>query len=260
MTVAVAVASARRLWIYTNFDCNLQCRYCVAESSPRAERRGLAMHTYLRLLDEAVDTDVCALFLTGGEPFLLPDIAERLNAAAGRLPTTVLTNGMLFTGRRLETLNTVSRAVTFQVSLDGGEAATHDAYRGDGAWEKTVAGIHTLQELGFTVVIGSTETPVNASRLEPLRAFVASLGISADRHFIRPLARRGFSTEGLELTATDLEPELTVSRDGIFWHPLALDADMVLTRQLFPLADAWEMLECRRQEILATGGIPRRFK
>ena len=70
-----------RLWVYTNFDCNLQCSYCVAESSPRAERRGLAMPVYRRLLDEAAETGVQEIFLTGGEPFLLPDIAERLNLA-----------------------------------------------------------------------------------------------------------------------------------------------------------------------------------
>ena len=25
----------QRLWVYTNFDCNLACTYCCAESSPR---------------------------------------------------------------------------------------------------------------------------------------------------------------------------------------------------------------------------------
>ena len=25
-----------KLWIYTNYDCNLSCTYCVAEASPRA--------------------------------------------------------------------------------------------------------------------------------------------------------------------------------------------------------------------------------
>ena len=28
-----------RVWIYTNYDCNLQCSYCLAYSSPRAPRR-----------------------------------------------------------------------------------------------------------------------------------------------------------------------------------------------------------------------------
>lgn len=229
-------------------------------SGPRVERRGLAPQVFRRLVDEAVQTDVRELFITGGEPFLLPDLAERLNYAAERLPTTVLSNAMLFSGRRLETLRQISRAVRVQVSLDGGEARTHDAYRGAGSWQKTVAGIRTLHELGFTVLIGSTETPANRDGLERLAAFVAALGVPPERHFVRPLARRGSSCEGLELTAADLEPELTVSRDGVFWHPLALEADMLLTRRIFPLAAAWELLACRWQEVLATGALPRPFK
>ena len=47
----VCPAILPRLWVYTNFDCNLQCRYCVARSSPRAERRGLAMHDFRRLVE-----------------------------------------------------------------------------------------------------------------------------------------------------------------------------------------------------------------
>jgi sulfatase maturation enzyme AslB (radical SAM superfamily) len=25
-----------KLWLYTNYDCNLSCSYCVAESTPAA--------------------------------------------------------------------------------------------------------------------------------------------------------------------------------------------------------------------------------
>ena len=260
MAGPIADTPARRLWIYTNFDCNLQCRYCVAMSGPRVERRLLAPGVFRRLVDEAVQTGVGELFITGGEPFLLPDLAERLNYAAERLPTTVLSNAMLFSGRRLELLRRVSRTVSVQVSLDGGEAETHDAYRGAGSWERTVAGIRTLQALGFTVLIGSTETPANRARLDRLAAFVGALGIPPERHFVRPLAKRGFSQEGLELSAAELAPELTVSQDGVYWHPLALDADLLLTRRIFPLAAAWELLACRWRELRATGALPRQFK
>src|SRR5262245_49147832 len=30
-----------RLWLYTNFDCNLRCDYCCVRSSPTAARREL---------------------------------------------------------------------------------------------------------------------------------------------------------------------------------------------------------------------------
>ncbi len=259
--VAECPAVAPRLWVYTNFDCNLQCSYCVAMSSPRAERRGLALPAFRRLVDEAAAHGITELFLTGGEPFLLPDIGERIRHAAGRIPTTVLTNAMLFHGRRLATLESlVDVDVCFQVSLDGADAATHDSYRGPGAWQKTLDGIATLQRLGFTVVIGSTATPVNAERLDALRAFVAGLGIPPERHFIRPLARRGFSTEGIEISAADLEPEVTVSLDGVYWHPLACEDDMLVTRRLFPFGDAMARVHEMYHTVLASGALPQRFR
>ena len=32
-----------KLWIYTNYDCNLRCSYCVAKSSPNAPRRAMGL-------------------------------------------------------------------------------------------------------------------------------------------------------------------------------------------------------------------------
>ncbi len=32
-----------RLWLYTNFDCNLSCDYCCVRSSPKAPRRALGL-------------------------------------------------------------------------------------------------------------------------------------------------------------------------------------------------------------------------
>ncbi len=58
-----------RLWMYTNFDCNLACDYCCVRSSPRAERRALGVDRVRRLANEAVAAGVVELVLTGGEPF-----------------------------------------------------------------------------------------------------------------------------------------------------------------------------------------------
>jgi MoaA/NifB/PqqE/SkfB family radical SAM enzyme len=254
-------AIAPRLWVYTNFDCNLQCSYCVAMSGPRVERRGLAMYAYRRLVDEAAAWGIRELFITGGEPFLLPDIEERIRYAAARIPTTVLTNATTFHGRRLDAIERLTGLdVRFQVSLDGADAATHDCYRGAGTWAKTLDGIATLQRLGMQVVIGSTETPENAGRLDDLRAFVASLGIPAHDHFIRPLARRGFSQEGIEIQAQDLEPEATVSVDGVFWHPLACEDDLLVSRRIFPFADAMTTLHEMFHALIAGGALPQKFR
>ena len=42
-----------RLWLYTNFDCNLCCDYCCVRSSPQASRRALGLERVRRIASEA---------------------------------------------------------------------------------------------------------------------------------------------------------------------------------------------------------------
>lgn len=245
-----------KLWLYTNYDCNLSCSYCLAESSPRASRRGLDLAAVRQVVDEAVALGFEHIFLTGGEPFLLNDIYAMLAYASARMPTTVLTNGMLLRARRLARLDSIAHAnLTVQVSLDGARAEHHDPYRGHGTWAETVEGIKLLREHGFHVRIGTTETPANAAHLDELAAFLRSLGISPEDHISRPIARRGFATEGLQVGTESLSPELTVTADGIFWHPLASPSstDLQVYPRIFPLAVALERVQ-QALETLAQNG------
>ena len=254
------------LWIYTNYDCNLRCSYCVAKSGPNVARRAIGLANARRLVDEAVALCFDHIFFTGGEPFLLNDIYEMLAYSSARLPTTVLTNAMLLqqklpgtpTGQtRLERLTEIANDnLIIQVSLDGGRAEDHDAYRGAGTWAKTVAGLMQLQAAGFRVRLGTTETPVNSAHLHELCEFHRALGIPDEDHFVRPLAKRGFSREGLELGMHNLVPELTVNLDGIFWHPLSTDADMQVSKQMFPLAPAVERVQGQLDALARTGTLP----
>lgn len=239
---------SNKLWIYTNFDCNLWCTYCVAESSPRTTRRALSFEEIQQLLDEAEPLGFERLFFTGGEPFILDDIYIKLAYASNRFPTTVLTNAMLFHGKRLQKLRNIANDnLSIQVSLDGAQAEHHDAYRGEGTWVKTVDSIKQLKADGFHVCISTTETQANKTQIDELRAFVHELGIAEQDHFVRPLARRGFSEEGLEVGVDDLLPEVTVSADGVYWHPLISpsDGDMLVSRQVSPLAKAVECIQKR---------------
>jgi MoaA/NifB/PqqE/SkfB family radical SAM enzyme len=246
-----------KLWIYTNYDCNLRCSYCVAKSSPNAPRRAIGFANVQRLVNEAVALGFDHVYFTGGEPFLLNDIYDMLAYAAARVKTTVLTNAMLLRGARLEKLCAIAADnLIVQVSLDGGRAEEHDTYRGAGTWAKTVEGIRLLQERGFRVRLGTTETPANSARLDKLCEFHRSLGILDEDHFIRPLAKRGYSKEGLELGMDNLVPEITVNLDGVFWHPLSTDADMQVSKKLFPLAAAVEGVQSQLAVLSRTGAVP----
>jgi MoaA/NifB/PqqE/SkfB family radical SAM enzyme len=253
-----------KLWIYTNYDCNLRCSYCVAKSGPNVMRRAIGLANAQRLVDEAVALCFAQVFFTGGEPFLLNDIYEMLAYSSARVQTTVLTNAMLLQQKlpggsqtRLERLAEIANEnLIVQVSLDGGRPEEHDAYRGPGSWAKTVEGIRLLQAAGFRVRLGTTETPINSAHLHELCAFHRELGIPDEDHFVRPLAKRGFSREGLELGMHNLVPELTVNLDGIFWHPLSTDADMQVSKQMFPLAAAVERVQGQLGALAQTGTLP----
>lgn len=244
-----------KLWLYTNYDCNIRCSYCVAESSPRAQRRALGLDNVRQLVDEAVALGFQEILFTGGEPFILSDIYDILAYSSARVKTHVLTNAMLLRGKRLERLLAVANDnLTVQVSLDGGFPEHHDAYRGQGTWAKTVEGIKALQSYGFRVRLGTTETPANSAHLGKICEFHQTLGIPEEDHFIRPLAKRGFSPEGLEVDKTSLVPEVTVSLDGVFWHPLSTDRDMRVTEEIFPLKTAVDCIQEQLEAIAHNGG------
>jgi hypothetical protein len=59
-----------------------------------------------------MDLGVKEIFVTGGEPFLLENIGDILAACASAAPTTVLTNAMLFNGRRAESLRALLAIVS----------------------------------------------------------------------------------------------------------------------------------------------------
>ncbi len=246
-----------KLWIYTNFDCNLRCSYCVARSSPNASRRAIGPANAKRLVDEAEALGFQQVFFTGGEPFILPDIYEMLAYSAARVRTTVLTNGMLLRGPRLERLLAINGPnLSAQISLDGATATQHDALRGAGSWEKAVEGIRLLTAAGVRVELSTTETDANAGHIDEICALHRSMGIPDERHFVRPLAKRGYSKQGLALTMANMTPEVTASVDGIFWHPLSTDADMQVSRRLFPLADAVGSVQAQLDEMARSGHAP----
>jgi hypothetical protein len=236
-----------RLWIYTNFDCNLSCSYCCVRSSPHTAKRALSLATIQRLAAEARDLHVREVFLTGGEPFIRDDIAEVAGACAVVARTTILTNGMLFRGARLEALQRMTRdRVTLQVSLDSASAEAHDANRGAGSWARAVAGIRTARDLGFRVRVAATVSSAGAAA--GLDALLDDLGVAEGDRLVRAVVERGLAAVGtaLPIARPEVLPELTVTDRGIYFHPVAADdPDFLVTTELLPLARAFARVEER---------------
>jgi hypothetical protein len=234
-----------RLWIYSNFHCNLACSYCAVASSPTARRRSIGLDRFCALVDEAVAEGFGELYVTGGEPFVEPHIVDMLEYASDRLPTVVLTNAMLFTsGRRRAELERLAGRdnLVLQTSLDGARPETHDRCRGVGSWAKAMTGIEVGRSLGLPMRAAMTETKANQGEVDELRALLAGVGIEGDDFAVRPLIRRGFAVDGLHVSDTAMVPELTITADGAHWHPVGGDVDsspdLVIARGEVSLAEA----------------------
>jgi pyruvate-formate lyase-activating enzyme/TusA-related sulfurtransferase len=228
-----------RLWLYTNFDCNLHCDYCCVRSSPKAPRRELGLARVQRIASEAAALGVAEFFLTGGEPFLLSDIAEILTACTAVAPTTVLTNGALLVGRRFEALRSARNdRLTLQISLDSPTPELHDLHRGKGSWERALKAIDVARAEGFRVRLAATVS--TDDQAEEFERFLDARRIGEKDRVIRRIVLRGFAIKGVALARADLVPEVTITADGVYWHPVgADDPDLLVTPNIFPLADAF---------------------
>lgn len=212
----------QRLWAYTNFDCNLACLYCCAESSPKADARRLDPAVVGPLFAAFREQGGKELLLTGGEPFMHPQLGELVDAAAG-LERTILTNAMIFhRGRRRELLESIDRDVVMQVSLDSATPEIHDKMRGAGSWAKALDGIGLAHSLGFRVKIAATRFDEDPEGVRELHERLDAEGIGREDRVIRPVAAEGFADGGIHVSIDSLEPEPVITADGAWWHPVAV--------------------------------------
>jgi MoaA/NifB/PqqE/SkfB family radical SAM enzyme/SAM-dependent methyltransferase len=173
-----APSGLRELWLHTNNSCNLVCAHCLVSSGP-LETPGLSPEALREVVAEALDIGVERFYLTGGEPFLRPDLGGLLGAIteeSGR-EAIVLTNATLLRGPRGAPLAALSRErVKFQVSIDGARAGTNDPIRGEGTFAKALDGAAFLSDLGFDVSLTTVVTEHNLAELPELTALAAKTG------------------------------------------------------------------------------------
>jgi hypothetical protein len=146
---------------------------------------------------------------------------------------------MLFSGRRAESLRALPRErIVLQISLDSATPELHDLHRGPGTWARALAGIQRARVQGFRVRLAATVS--TDAEAEEFRQFLDEEKIAAEDRVIRRIALRGAASEGVAVTRADLAPEVTITAQGVYWHPVgAEDADLLVTRDIFPLSESF---------------------
>ena len=192
---SVALRALDTLWFQVAGTlCNIECTHCFISSSPR--NRSHAMMTLAEVearLAEARELGVREYYFTGGEPFMNREMLPILEATLRQGPATVLTNGMLLRPeacRRLRELFDESEySLDIRVSLDGFDAASHDAIRGAGVWDRVMVGLRNLADVGLNPVITVTAAAEGIERAEGRARFLELIrGFGFDRPRLKVLS------------------------------------------------------------------------
>jgi sulfatase maturation enzyme AslB (radical SAM superfamily) len=161
----VDLTQLETLWFNTGTLCNIQCGNCYIESSPTNDRL-----VYLTLEDVRIYLDEIAnsslgtrqIGITGGEPFMNPDIIAILELILERgFELLVLTNAMKPMRHKRDALlklrSRFSSQMVLRISVDHFSQAMHEEERGKNTWEPMLEGLTWLSSNGFTIdVAGRT--------------------------------------------------------------------------------------------------------
>jgi len=143
----------RELWFHTGTACNLACPFCLEGSKPGDDRLQLMTLADVKpFVDEALQLGVESFSFTGGEPFVARDLHNILSYASRHRPCLVLTNATAPLRQRLDQISHLVQAphpVRFRVSIDYPDPERHDAGRGEGTFEESLATMKALHDLGF---------------------------------------------------------------------------------------------------------------
>lgn len=187
--------------------CNLCCAHCYQHSYDTRELAEEKLLEIAHILERTLQKWQLQgrVSLTGGEPFLRPDLLLRLlhffEHSDSFYWTGILTNGTLVTEDIGAQMGDFKKLKEIQVSIDGASADCHDRIRGRGSFAKAVEALKLLKQRGLTVSIMFTLHRQNRQEVIPLIDWADKMGVDyltvermvptdeadIDRFYLKPL-------------------------------------------------------------------------
>ena len=160
-------------YVYLTAGCNLACRHCWLSPvyQPKGTTGGhLDFDLFKLALEEGLPLGLQHVKLTGGEPLLHPDFLRMVDLLQEKnLGLTIETNCTLMTPEIARHLKEKSTLENISTSIDGAKPATHDTFRGvAGSYEKAVAGLQALVEVGYQPQVIMSLHSENTDEIEDL--------------------------------------------------------------------------------------------
>ncbi len=158
---SVQLNALKTVWFNTGSLCNITCKGCYMDSSPKNDRLVyISTAEVQQFLDEIKQNNigVTEIGFTGGEPFMNPDMMSILeNSLAAGHDVLVLTNAMKPMSHKKAALLALKerygQKLGLRVSVDHYEQEFHEELRGPESWQPMIEGVKWLVENGFRLAI-----------------------------------------------------------------------------------------------------------
>ncbi len=183
------------------YACNLACVHCLSSSGRRDERE-LTTEQAFAVIDELARLKVFYVNIGGGEPMVRRDFFPIIeHAVAKGIGVKFSTNGAFIdadNARRLAAMDYLD----VQISIDGTDAATNDAVRGEGSFATAITAMDNLRDAGFgPFKISVVVTRHNAGQLDDFKALADQYGAQLRITRLRPSGRGADTWHELHPTA-----------------------------------------------------------
>ncbi|MDX1686379.1 MAG: radical SAM protein [Candidatus Promineifilaceae bacterium] len=182
---ATAYPPPRLIFWETTAGCNLNCIHCRRITiADQLLPHDLTTAESLEMVEQIASFARPILVLSGGEPLFRGDIFEIARHATDLdIIVALATNGTMIDAGVAKKIKAAGiRRVS--VSFDGADAATHDIFRGRGAFDQAVKGITALREEGVPFQINTTVARHNVHQMPETLALAKSLGAVALHLFL----------------------------------------------------------------------------
>ena len=148
------------LWFNTGTLCNIECKNCYIESSPKNDRLVYLTFDEVKLfIDEAIDNNLKTkeIGFTGGEPFMNKDILKMVDYAfEKKFKVLILSNAMKpMLNKKEELLKLRHPNLTIRVSIDHYNKTKHEEVRGKGTYEVMMKGLNWLSQNNFNFALAT---------------------------------------------------------------------------------------------------------
>lgn len=171
-------------------NCNQKCFYCFNDSGSLHKETELGLSEWKTILSNLHSFGCKSILVTGGEPFMHPDIIKIIEHSIGiGLETSILSNGFHVSTLVEKHQDLFSKLQLAQISLDAMEPAIHNARRGcHEAYKIAIDAINSLRKINVLVEISMVVSDENILQVYDVAKYCKKINSSL---IVRPIIKGG---------------------------------------------------------------------